>query len=123
MFSLHEVTWNYAYSPFKSKRFNFISVLIKSGSREDFLRSVDGERDGEEEEMEVDEERFIPPRLKISSQEQDTNIQHFPPRGGGIPSRVYLLGAFFSIWNLYTEENIKNNQFLTRNNHSLLDKL
>ena len=121
MFSLHEVTWNYAYSPFKSKRFNFISVLIESGSREDFLRSVDGERDGEEEEMEVDEERFIPPRLKISSQEQDTNIRHFPPGGGG----VLLLGYTFSVLfcRYGTEKTIKNNQFLTINNHSLLDKL
>ena len=78
--------------------------MIKSGSREDFLRSVDGERDREEEEMEVDEERFIPPRLKISSQEQDTNIQHF-------------LSVLLSIWNLFGEEILKIDNF-KRNNHS-----
>ena len=41
-------------------------------TREDFLRSVDGQRTGDEE-MEIDEgtaeSRFIPPRLKISDQE------------------------------------------------------
>ena len=59
--------------------------------------------------MEVDEERFIPPRLKISSQEQDTNIQHF-------------LSALLSIWNLFGEEILKIDNF-KRNNHSWSDKL
>ena len=59
--------------------------------------------------MEVDEERFIPPRLKISSQEQDTNIQHF-------------LSVLLSIWNLFGEEILKIDNF-KRNNHSWSDKL